>query len=196
LLLGATVDFSPMLWLPLFLGAYDLVSSGRQSAREVAVMVFAIFAAGCFLDGGDFLVEANDRWEQGRELNPALSLALALLTLAAVLGLAAAYLWGLLRWPTPKYVTVPGVVTSVQSIEAGGTMHWRVRFAYFSVSGTAYESVDEIYVAGLEPNDDCTVVYPPEQPDLGTLRSFSTASASSNAPPAHAFDRAMDRAAG
>jgi hypothetical protein len=44
--------------------------------------------------------------------------------------------------------------------------------------------VDEIYVAGLEPNDDCTVVYPPEQPDLGTLRSFSTAAASLPAHPA------------
>jgi hypothetical protein len=106
--------------------------------------------------------------------NPLWGTALAKLLIGGVLAVLAALVSGRVWRPASKYVTVPGIVTSVEPIAAGGKVHWRVGFAYFSPDNVAYQSVDEVYVDGLQPRDTCTVVYPPDQPDLGTLRSFSS----------------------
>jgi hypothetical protein len=68
-----------------------------------------------------------------------------------------------------RYVTVPAVVTAVETLTAGEDVRWRVRFAYFAADGTARESADEIYVPGLKVGDDCSATYPELDPDLGAL---------------------------
>jgi len=93
--------------------------------------------------------------------------ALVRLGIGAILALVAGLVSGRLIRRRPKYVMAPGVVTAVEPIGTGG---WRVRFAYFSDDGTAQESVDQVFVAGVKPGDDCTAVYSPARPDLGTLR--------------------------
>ena len=185
-----------LAWLPLIFGAYYLVSSGRNTFREVAVMVVWVMAAGPLLDGVVLLHEANARWHDGRDVAPFLRRALPNLTIGALLVLVAGFLSGRLRWATPKYITVPGIVTSVEPIPAGGKVHWRIAFAYFSPDGVAYESLDEVYVAGLQPGDSCTVVYPPEQPDLGTLRGISKPSIGVSEPASDLQARSTDRMAG
>jgi len=172
--------------LPLIVGAHYLVSSGSATRREVAAMVLAIVAAGPLLDGGLLLHEANDRWHQGRDASQLWAPAVVNLAIGGLLALLAGFISGRLRRARPSYVTVPGVVKSVEPIAAGGKVHWRVGFAYFSPDGIAYQSVDEVYVAGLAPRDSCTVVYPPDQPDLGTLRGVSKAPISAGDSPSSA----------
>jgi hypothetical protein len=182
-------------WLWLILGGYYLISSSKSTLREVSAMTLAVMAAGLLLDGGQQLHEANARWHRGDDLDAFLSTALVELAIGGLLGLLAGWLSGRLRWATPKYVTVPGVLTSIQPIPAGGKVHWRVSFAYFSADGIARGSVDEVYVAGLQPGDSCMVVYPPEEPELGTLRSFSTPQNSGELPN-ESLNPSLERAAG
>ena len=161
--------------LLLIVGAYYLAGSSSATRREVAVMVLAMVAPGPLLYGGLLLHEANDRWHQGRDASQLWGPAVINLAIGGVLALLAGFVSGRLRWARPRYVSVEGVVTSVEPIAAGGKVHWRVGFAYFAADGNAYESVDELYVGGLQPRDRCTVVYPPEQPELGTLQRVSKA---------------------
>ena len=164
------------LWLlPLIFGALYLVSGGSAARREVAAMVLAMVIPGPLLYGGLLLYEANDHWHNGRDASQLWGPAVINLAIGGALALLAGFVSGRLRWARPRYITVQGVVTSVEPIAAGGKVHWRVGFAYFSPDGTAYQSVDEVYVAGLAPRDSCIVVYPPEQPELGTLQRVSKA---------------------
>ena len=183
-----------LLWL--ILGGYYLISSGKSTLREVSAMALGVMAAYRLLDGGVLLNEANARWNEGQDVDPFLSTALVELAIGGLLGLLAGWLCGRLRRARPKYVTVPGVLTSVQPIPAGGKVHWRVGFAYFSADGIARESVDEVYVAGLQSGDSCTVVYPPEEPELGTLRSFSTPPEHSGESLNESSNQSLERAAG
>jgi hypothetical protein len=185
-----------LAWLWLILGGYYLIASGKSTLRELSAMALAVMAAYRLLDGGLLLNEANARWHQGDDVAPFLITALVELAIGSLLGLFAGWLSGWLRRATPKYVTVPGVLTSVQPIPAGGKVHWRVGFAYFSADGIARESVDEVYVAGLQPGGSCTVVYPPEEPELGTLRGFSTPPHHSGESLNESLNRSLERAAG
>jgi hypothetical protein len=154
-------------WIVEYLYPCD---SGRQCRRRESVRK-ALWST---LHVGQTVPVVSAHNAPGRlDANPLWGTAVAKLAMGGVLGLLAGLLSGRLRRARPTYVTVPGVVTSVEPIPAGGKVHWRVGFAYFSADGIAYQSVDEVYVAGLQPRDTCTVVYPPDQPDLGTLRSVS-----------------------
>jgi hypothetical protein len=102
--------------------------------------------------------------------NPMWRTALAKLAIGGTLGVLAALVSGQLPRRRRRFVTVPAVVTSVETGTGTETLHWRVRFAYVSADGTSHESADEIYVSGVQPGDDCTAVYPLDDPDLGTLR--------------------------
>jgi hypothetical protein len=184
-----------LAWLWLLPSGFYLISSGRSTLRELSALGVAVMAANWLLDGGLLLGEANGRWQQDQAVAPVLGTALVKLAVGSLLGLLAAWLFGWLRRARPNYVTVPGVVTSVQPIPAGGKVHWRVGFAYFSADGIARESVDEVYVAGLQSGDSCTVVYPPDEPDIGTLRSFSTPPQGSGELPNESVNR-LERAAG
>jgi hypothetical protein len=185
-----------LAWLWLLPSGYYLISSGRSTLRELSAMGLAVMAADWLLDGGLLLGEANGRWHQDQDVAPVLGTALVELAIGSLLGLLAAWLFGWLRRAKPKYVTVSGVVTSVQPIPAGGKVHWRVGFAYFSADGIARESVDEVYVAGLQSGDSCTVVYPPEEPELGTLRSFSTPAQHPGESLNESLNRSLEQAAG
>lgn len=68
------------------------------------------------------------------------------------------------------FVTAAAVVTAVEPVPAGDTVHWRVTFAYFDEQGQPQECSDEVYVRHLKPGDDCVVLYPKGKPDLGSLR--------------------------
>jgi hypothetical protein len=96
--------------------------------------------------------------------------AIAKLGLGSILGIAAWLASGRFRFGRRRYVTAPAVVTAVDPVKDGDEVHWRVRFAYFVSDGRACESADEISVDSVKPGDDCIAVYPPEHPDLGTLR--------------------------
>jgi hypothetical protein len=94
----------------------------------------------------------------------------------AVLGLVAFVVF--VGLPTRRhYVTAPAVVTAVESVPSGDSLHWRVKFAYFDEEGRPRESSDEVFIAGLQPGDDCLARYPKGQPDLGTLDAGPAAAA-------------------
>jgi hypothetical protein len=102
--------------------------------------------------------------------NPPSNTAITKLGIGGTLALLAGFISGrMIR--RRKYVTASAVVTSVEAIGGGGDDgHWRVGFAYLAPDGTACESADEVYVSGVHPGDQCTAVYPPDRPELGTLR--------------------------
>jgi hypothetical protein len=103
-------------------------------------------------------LDANSPWP----------MAIARLSLAALLLLGA---WlASERRSAPRYVTAPAVVTAVDPIDYGKAVRWRIQFAYFAPDGTALESADEVIAEGVRPGDECIAVYPPDRPDLGTLR--------------------------
>ena len=66
-----------------------------------------------------------------------------------------------------EFLTVPAVITSIESVNAGGK---RVVFAYTAADGVTHESIDEVYAGNLRPGDDCLAVYPADRPHLGSLR--------------------------
>jgi hypothetical protein len=103
-------------------------------------------------------LENNSRW----------GTALAKLAMGCTLLMVAAVVSGRWQLRRQRFVTVPAVVTSIE--RSGPGQAWRVGFAYFSADGTARESVDEVYVSGVRPGDNCSVVYPENQPELGILR--------------------------
>ena len=92
------------------------------------------------------------------------------LAIGASLGLVAWLLFGGVKIRR-TYVTAPAVITAVESLAAGDSLRWRVRFAYFTADGRAVESADEVYVPGIKTGDEWIVAYPPDQPQLGTLQA-------------------------
>jgi len=105
-------------------------------------------------------LDANSPWP----------LTITRLCLGAILLVGAGLASG--RWSraAAEYVEAPAVVTSVDPVDYGKSVRWRIQFAYFAPDGTAVESADEVYVDGVKPGDDCVAVYPPERPHLGSLR--------------------------
>jgi len=101
--------------------------------------------------------------------NPPWNTAVTKLAIGGTLAILAGFISGRMT-RRRKYVTAPAVVTSVEAIGGGDDGHWRVGFAYLTKDGTACESADEVYVSGVHPGDQCTAVYPPDRPELGTLR--------------------------
>lgn len=113
---------------------------------------------------------AKGLWDSGRlDENPMWGTAFAMLGPGGALVLAAAFASGRWTFRRRRFVTAPAVVTSVDPVEVGGKVQWRVGYAYFAADGTAHQRADEVYVPGLKPGDDCTAVYPADSPDLGTL---------------------------
>lgn len=103
--------------------------------------------------------------------NPQRGLALVKVALACVLLTLSGFVSGRFTlFRGPKYVEVDGVVTSVERIQYGDEMRWKVRFAYFDDRGTAQDSVDEVNDPSWKSGDDCRAVYSPKTPDLATLR--------------------------
>lgn len=114
---------------------------------------------------------AKDQNDRGRlDANPQWGTALAKVAIGGTLGLLAGLVSGRLAPRRRRLVTVPAVVTSVEPMTAGRKVHWRVKYAYLTPDGAAFENADEVYVSGLRPGDNCLAVYPPDQPDAGTLR--------------------------
>lgn len=101
--------------------------------------------------------------------NPMWSTALVKAGIGGTGILAAAVISG--RWPRRrrKLLQAQAIVTAVVPARTGGN-GFRVEFSYVSADGEVRESVDEIYVPGLKPGDECTAIYPPERPDLGSLQ--------------------------
>jgi hypothetical protein len=157
---------SPDAWMVEY--RYPCDSSGGCRQREV---VSHALWSGLQIGQTVNVRTAKGQDDTGRlDENPQWNVALAKLAIGGTLGLLAALVSGRLARRRPKFVTAPAVVTSVEPVTAGGKVHWRVGFAYLTAAGTPCESADEVYVSGLQPGDSCTAIYPPDHPDLGTLR--------------------------
>ena len=96
--------------------------------------------------------------------NPQWGRAMADLTIAAALLLAAGAVSGQLKRRRPRYVTVPAVVTAVEPLRTGDEPLWRIKFAYFDAKGAAYEAADQVIVAAWKPGDEGLAVFPPIRP--------------------------------
>jgi hypothetical protein len=105
------------------------------------------------------------------DFNSPMRIALAKLALGGVLALAAGMLSGKFNLRRRGLVEVPAVITAVEKVATEGRTFWRVRYAYFTADGTACENQDEVYAPGLKTGDNCLAVYPPDRPELGTLRT-------------------------
>jgi hypothetical protein len=99
--------------------------------------------------------------------NPMWNIALAKLAIGGIVALAAAVASSGLTFRRREFLTVPAVITSVESVHAGGK---RVVFAYTAADGITHESIDEVYAGNLQPGDDCLAIYPADRPHLGSLR--------------------------
>lgn len=157
---------SPDAWVIAY--RYPCSTSGECRQREfVSHDLWSGLQAGQMVN-----VRTDGDQNQGRlDENPALSTAIAKVGIGATLGVVAGFVSGRLTLRRRRrYVTAPAVVTAVDPVTLGGEVRWRVRFAYFCADGTACESIDEVSVKRLKPGDDCIAVFPPEHPDLGTLR--------------------------
>jgi uncharacterized protein DUF3592 len=126
------------------------------------------------LDIGQRIVvrQSADEKTTGRlDENPQRGLALVKVALACVLLVLSGVVSGRFTlFPRHKYIEVDGVVTSVERIQYGDEVRWKVRFAYFDDQGRAQDSVDEVNDASWKSGDDCRAVYRPQTPDLATLR--------------------------
>ena len=106
--------------------------------------------------------------------NPQRGLALVKVALACVLLALSGFISGRFTlFARQKCIEVDGVVTSVERIQYGDEMRWKVRFAYFDDKGNAQDSVDEVNDPLWKSGDDCRAVYSPKTPDLATLRPRS-----------------------
>ena len=163
-----------------------LVFTGSLNAWIIDYRYGCSRAYGC--SGRDFVPEAlwrrlsvdrtvnvrrarGDRYSSRLDENPQLRLALFDVAFASSLFLGAAAVSGRLPAPRrPRYVTVPAVVVGVQPVKYGPAIRWRVRFAYFDVNGIAQESADEVVKDVWKPGDECTAVFPHDQPALASFR--------------------------
>lgn len=103
--------------------------------------------------------------------NPQRGLALIKTALACVLLGAAGLMSGhLTLFRRHKYIEVDAIVTSVDRVQYGDEMRWKVHFAYFDNQGNAQDSVDEVNDPSWKVGDDCRAVYLPKVPDAATLR--------------------------
>ena len=75
----------------------------------------------------------------------------------------------------PRYVTVPAVVTAIETLRTGNEPAWRITFAYFDSKGNAYEGKDEVVVARWKTGDEGLAVFPPGSPDLATFQPLGSA---------------------
>jgi hypothetical protein len=107
--------------------------------------------------------------------NPQWARALTDLTIAAALLLAAGAVSGQLKRRQPRYLAAPAVVTAIEPLRTGDEPTWRVRFAYFDSKGATHEAANEFCVARWKPGDEGLAVFPPDQPDLATLRPLGSA---------------------
>jgi hypothetical protein len=104
------------------------------------------------------------------EDNPQWGTAIADLTIAAALLVAAAAVSGQFTRRRRRYVTVPAVITAIEPARTGDEPTWRITFAYLDSKGDAHESTDEVMVARSKPGDEGLAVFPPGQPELATFR--------------------------
>ena len=103
--------------------------------------------------------------------NPQRGLALIKVALSCILLVVAGFFSGQLSlFRGQKYIEVDGVVTSVERVQYGDEVRWKIRFAYFDAEGNAQDSVDEVNDPSWKSGDDCRAVYSPRTPDLATLR--------------------------
>jgi hypothetical protein len=103
--------------------------------------------------------------------NPQRGMALVKVALSCVLLAVTGLLSGRLTlFRRVKYIEADGVVTSVERVQYGDEMRWKVRFAYFDATGNAQDSIDEVNDPSWKAGDDCRAVYRPQAPDLATLR--------------------------
>jgi hypothetical protein len=109
------------------------------------------------------------------EDNPQWAKAIADLTIAGALLLAAGAVSGQLKRRGPRYLTTPAVVTAIEPLRTGDEPTWRVKFAYVDSSGTTHEVANEFVVVKFEPGDEGLAVFPPNQPDLATFRPLGSA---------------------
>ena len=107
--------------------------------------------------------------------NPQWARAMADLTIAAALLLAAGAVSGQLKRRQPRYLAAPAVVTAIEPLRTGNEPTWRIRFAYLDSKGATHEAANEVCVAVWEPGDEGLAVFPPDQPDLATLRPLGSA---------------------
>ncbi len=107
--------------------------------------------------------------------NPQWARAMADLTIAAALFLAAGAVSGRLKRRQPRYLTAPAVVTAIEPLRTGDEPTWRIKFAYFDSKGATHEAANEFIVAAWKPGDEGLAVFPPNQPDLATLRPLGSA---------------------
>jgi uncharacterized protein DUF3592 len=113
----------------------------------------------------------NEKYSARLDENPQRGLALVKVALACVLLALSGFATGRFTlFARQKYVEVDGVVTSVERIQYGDEMRWKIRFAYFDDKGNAQDSVDEVNDPSWKSGDDCRAVYSPKTPDLATLR--------------------------
>jgi hypothetical protein len=123
----------------------------------------------------------NVRWPNGEidssrlDDNPQWRRAMADLTIAAALLLAACAVSGQLKRRQPRYLVAPAVVTAVEPLRTGDEPTWRIRFAYFDSKGAAHEAANEFIVAAWKPGDEGLAVFPLDQPDLAAFRPLGSA---------------------
>jgi hypothetical protein len=111
---------------------------------------------------------AKEPGDSGRiDENPMWNIAFAKLAIGGIVALAAALASASLTLRRREFLTVPAVITSIESVNAGGK---RVVFAYTAADGVTHESIDEVYAGNLKAGDDCLAVYPADRPHLGSLR--------------------------
>ena len=102
--------------------------------------------------------------------NPQRGLAIVKAALACLLLTLAGVFSGRLKiFQRRKYVQADAIVTSVEPVKYGDEVRWKVRFAYFDVTGNAQDSVDEVNDPTWKSGDECYAVYSPQAPDVATL---------------------------
>ena len=107
--------------------------------------------------------------------NPLWGRAMADLTIAAALLLAAGAVSGQLKRRQPRYLVAPAVVTAIEPLRTGDEPTWRIKFAYVDSKGVTHEAANEVVVAVVEPGDEVLAVFPPDSPDLATFRPLGSA---------------------
>lgn len=107
--------------------------------------------------------------------NPQRGLAFVKTALACLMLAIAGLVSGRLKlFQRPKYIQADATVTSVEQVRYGAESRWKVRFAYFDLTGNAQDSVDEVNDPTWKAGDECFAIYRPQAPDLATLQRGQT----------------------